>query len=364
MLVPLRDHKGNGPVVDESCTNITVRVPVGSKAVRVKVVVMSAACGAISEIVLDDGSAVAPSTGPANKSSTGSADKAAADRSALPDNLTKVENRYFDMLVSPIGGRIMSIQSKFLDAELTNVKGGSFTEADWSRSANKFFYRGKTFALESFKGEGFRGVEARGNAQGGGTDFLVIGKRYTIRDDSTALEVDYEFGNLPDAMSAQTYAMLLHTTLGINGRLCSYYFPTDDGIVEIERDKRPRELWLHHPARGWMAAVDDLGRGVALTMPFREVRCFFTWLAQDVVPTLEWRMIPVSIENGKSYKVPTEVITFKGLGKVSGAGGGLVGEISDGTVKVFNSTRGRVTAKAGVKNRRPKTASRLCAGPE
>ena len=345
--VPIAPYDGKGPVVDESCTNITVRVPVGSKAVRVKVVVVSAACGAISEIVLDDGSAVKPSSGSADKPSSSSSDKAAADRSALPDNLTKVENRYFDMLVSPIGGRVMSIQSKFLDAEQTKVKAGSFTEADWSRSGNKFFYRGKTFALESFKGDGFRGVEARGNAQGGGTDFLVIGKRYTIRDDSTALNVDYEFGNLPDAMSAQTYALLLHTTLGINGRLCSYYFPTDDGIVEIERDKRPRELWLHHPARGWMAAVDDLGRGVALTMPFREVRCFFTWLAQDVVPTLEWRMIPVSIENGKSYKVPTEVITFKGLGKVSGAGGGLVGEIADGTVKVFNSRRGRVTAKAG-----------------
>ena len=50
---------------------------------------------------------------------------------------------------------------------------------------------------------------------------------------------------------------------------------------------------------GWMAAVDDLGRGVAVTMPFKEVKSFYSWLASDVVPTLEWRMIPVSIDNGK-----------------------------------------------------------------
>jgi hypothetical protein len=148
-------------------------------------------------------------------------------------------------------------------------------------------------------------------------------------------------------MSPQTYALLIHSTLGIHGRLCSYYYPSDEGIVEIRRDKRPQERWIHRPVRGWMAAVDDLGRGVALTMPFREVKCFYSWFAQDVVPTLEWRMIPLEIENGKSYRVSTEVITFKGLSRVSGAGGGLVGEISSGTVKVFSARKGRVVAKAG-----------------
>ena len=357
--VPIPMYDGKPPVVDASCTNLTVRIPVGAKAVRVKVVVKSHAWGALSEIVLNDGKPVQdtaetarsaqPSPDkPAAKPSVATQSDIAADRAALPDNLTKVENPYFELLVSPLGGRVLSLQSKFLNAELTNVKenAGTFTEFDWSRNGNKFFYLAKPFTLKPFAGDGLCGLEARGNAQGGGTDFLSITKKYTLREDSTAFQVDYEFGNLPDAMSAQIYGLLLHTTLGINGRLCSYYYPTDEGIVEIQRDKRPQERWIHHPSRGWMAAVDDLGRGVALTMPFQDVRAFYSWFAQDAVPTLEWRMIPVSIENGKSYRVHTEVITFKGLGKVSGAGGGLVGEISGGTVKVFNSRRGRVTAKA------------------
>ncbi|MBR4171720.1 MAG: beta-galactosidase [Kiritimatiellae bacterium] len=353
--VPIPMYDGKSPVVDASCTNLAMRIPVGAKAVKVKVVVKSHACGALSEIVLDDGKPIptsaraVTSTPPVVKSVLATKSDIAADRAALPDNLTKVENRYYEMLVSPLGGRVLSLRSKFLDAELTNVKAnaGTFTESDWSRGGNKFFYLNKPFTLKPFEGNGICGLEAKGNAQGGGTDFLVIGKKYTLHDDSTALQVDYEFCNLADAMSTQIYGLLLHTTLGINGRLCSYYYPTDEGIVEIERDKRPQERWIHHPSRGWMAAVDDLGRGVALTMPFKDVRAFYSWLAQDAVPTLEWRMIPVSIENGKSYHVHSEVIAFKGLGKVSGAGGGLVGEISDGTVKVFNSRRGKVIARVG-----------------
>ena len=351
--VNISGYNGKPPVIDASCTNMTYRIPLGAKAVKVKVVVKTRAWGAISEIVLDDGKSASPkpaSPKPAAKpaaAKTGG-DALAAAMAALPDNLTAVENKYFKMLVTPLGGRALSLRSKFLDAELTCVKAdaGTFTEFDWSRRGNQWFYLKKAFNLKSFKGDGLCGVEARGNFQGGGTDFLVVDKKYTMSDDSTALKVDYEFGNLPDAMSAQIYGLLIHTTLGINGRLCSYYFPSEDGIVEIERDKRPQERWIHHPTRGWMAAVDDLGRGVAVTMPFKEVKSFYSWLAQDVVPTLEWRMIPVSIENGKSYSVSTEVITFKGLSKVSGAGGGLVGEIvGDGTVRVFNSRKGSVKCK-------------------
>ena len=56
--VPIPMYDGKPPVVDASCTNLTVRIPIGAKAVRVKVVVKSHAWGALSEIVLDDGKPV------------------------------------------------------------------------------------------------------------------------------------------------------------------------------------------------------------------------------------------------------------------------------------------------------------------
>ena len=341
--VPVEKYNGRGPTVDASCTNMTFRVPVNERAVRVRVTVKTGAHGAITELVLSDGQpeAAAPAAAPA------AAKKA---KETLPDNLTVLENKYFKLRVTPLGGRVLSLRAKFLDnVEMTDAraKAGTFTEFDWSKRVNNCFYMNKPFQLRTSAKGGARVLEATGNAQGGGTDFLAIHKRYTLRDDATAIGVDYVFENIDAAMSPMDYSMMIHSTLGVSGRLCSYYYPTEDGIVEIPRDKRPQERYIHHPTRGWMAAVDDLGRGVALTMPFREVKSFYSWYAQDDVPTLEWRMIPVTIENGKSYAVPCEMIAFKGLGRVSGAGGGLVGELADGRARVYNSRAGTVTAKAG-----------------
>ena len=156
--VPIEMCKGDSPTIDSSCTNMTFTIPVGEKAVKVKVVVKTRAWGAISEIVLDDGKMVpkpagrvVPDAPKAAKSGSGHAappaSKAvksstlAADMAALPGNLTTVESKYFKMLVTPLGGRALSLRSKFLDAELTNVKAdaGTFTECDWSRSANRWF---------------------------------------------------------------------------------------------------------------------------------------------------------------------------------------------------------------------------------
>ena len=263
-----------------------------------------------------------------------------------PDNTEILENGFFRLVVSPYGGRVTSFRAKFLDAELTNPKAGSFMEYDWMRR-NRFFYRDKPFVLTRSGAGGEKSLTAYcGCLAGSGTEFLTTHRTYTLSEDSTSLRVDYEFGNHPNAMSAQDYALLIHTTLGVSGSLCSYYFPSVDGIVEIERDKRPKDMLIAHPSRGWMAAVDDRGRGVAVTMPYRDVGTFFSWLASDDVPTLEWRMIPFTIDEGKSYSLPTEILVFKGLGRVSGAGGGLVGEIADGTVRVYNCRAGRVTAKA------------------
>ena len=55
MPVPIEKSGGDSPTVDASCTNMTFRIPLGEKAVRVQVVVKTQAWGAIAEIALDDG---------------------------------------------------------------------------------------------------------------------------------------------------------------------------------------------------------------------------------------------------------------------------------------------------------------------
>ena len=261
-----------------------------------------------------------------------------------------MENAQFRIAFVPTGGRAMSIYSKAIGQELTDPAGiGCFAEQCWDRPKSREFLMKKPYEMIYRTGDGgLIDVTAVGNAQGGDINFLKVERRMTSSDDSTALRVDYRFENMPDAMSLVNYALLVHASLGIRGRDVNCYYPLLEGIKKVPHHGRPNEYWLQGASRGWMANATDDGIGVAVTMPFRDVHAFYSWYTQ--LPTMEWRMIPIGLECGRHYDVSTEVIPFKGLKTVSGAGGGLVGEIADGVCRVVSSRAGNVVAQAdGVK---------------
>jgi len=336
---------GKGPLRDASCTNHVFSAKGLGKAIRVKVTVKSNAAAGINEIRLfgkRQVQSVSPDRSPAMSGN---------EMKNILAGFRRLENRYWRLAFNPVGGRIMSLYSKAIDRELTSPnREGTFTEEVWDRRRSRRFLIGQPFAMTYEKGDGDSMLAtATGNAQGGGIDFLKVIKRYSATGDSTALRVDYRFENIPEAMALQNYAPLLHATLGVYGRDVTCYYPTTEGVVAIAPGKRGNEYWGHRPARGWMAAVTDDGTGVAITMPFRDLKTFYSWFSQ--VPTLEWRMIPVGLEAGTGYDVSTEVIPFKGLKKVSGAGGGFVGSLGDGACTIISSRAGEVTAVAGEKSR-------------
>lgn len=328
--------KGQKELRDASCTNHVFSIANPGKAVRVKVTVFSDAAVNIPEIHFF---AKAAASEPVRKSASA---KAFAKKR---ENLKNMENANWRLEFFPLGGRATSVYSKAIDAELTDPTAhGSFVEEVWDRRKSHDFLIRQPYAMEYDSAPGGKIVAtAIGNAQGGGIDFLKVIKRYSASDDSTALKVDYRFENIPEAMALQNYGILIHTTLGVFGRDVTCYYPTTEGVLAIEPDKRGNDRWLHRPARGWMAAATEEGTGVAVTMPFRDVKTFYSWFSQ--VPTLEWRMIPISLEAGEGYNVSTEIIPFKGLRPVSGAGGGLVGSLVNGTCKVVSSRAGKIVAE-------------------
>ena len=139
--------------------------------------------------------------------------------------------------------------------------------------------------------------------------------------------MNYAFGNLPAAMSALPYGLLVHTSLGLLGEEFSHFYPTSSGILEIKSGKRPLQMSVDDPSDGWIAVADGKGRGIAVSIPYRDVRSFYSWFSKDKIPTLEWKLIPVSIPCGGEFNVPLEILPFNGLNAVSGAGNGFVGEI-------------------------------------
>ena len=334
-LVP--SPKGQKELRDASCTNHVFSIANPGKAVRVKVTVFSDAAVSIPEIHFF-GKAVASK--PVGKSES---TKAFAKKR---ENLKRMENANWRLEFFPLGGRATSVYSKAIDAELTDPTAhGSFAEEVWDRRKSHDFLIKQPYAMEyeTAPGGGIIAT-ATGNAQGGGIDFLKVVKRYSASDDSTALKVDYRFENIPEAMALQNYGILVHATLGVFGRAVTCYYPTTEGIRAVEPGKRGNDCWIHRPSRGWMAAATDDGTGVAVTMPFRDVKAFYSWFSQ--VPTLEWRMTPVGLEAGAGYDVSTEVIPFRGLKPVSGAGGGLVGSLADGLCKVVSSRAGKCVAES------------------
>ena len=322
---------------DASCTNHLFAVERLGRAVRVKVQVDSDAAAAIGEIRFFGRSVARPS--------------AAAPRAAAPAKAQSpfrtLENDVWRLSFNPLGGRVQSLYSKACAFELTNSSGaGSFVEEVWDRRGSHDFLIRKPFAMEYETGEGGRLVaRAVGNFQGGSIDFLKVEKSYQAANDSTALRVRYRFTNIPEAMALQNYAPLVHATLGVFGRDVVCYYPTTEGIVVVPPKGRANEFWGHHPSRGWMAAATDDGKGVAITMPFKDLKAFYSWFTQ--VPTMEWRMTSIGLECGASYDVETEVIPFTGLPIVSGAGGGVVGALANGRCRVVSSRAGTLTADDG-----------------
>ena len=253
------------------------------------------------------------------------------------------ENSHFKMVLDPLGGRIRSLYSKDAGVDLTvpTNAAGLFTESSWDR----WHSRGKLAnAVFDVRGEKVRGgidVSVTGQA-GGPAQFLRVGKRYVSVPESTALTVEYSFINAPDAMSLQAYSPDIHLSFALDGRVTTFFYATEDGICGRGQNVGS-SLTCTNAVRGWYAAVDvKEGVGAAITLPYETLHGFRSWLPG--VPSSEIQLLPVGIENGEAFKVNLEVIPFKGLSFVSGAGGGLVGSLGGGVCKVVNSRAGRVVA--------------------
>ncbi len=269
----------------------------------------------------------------------------------------EVENDVFRLHFNPMGGRLDSFFFKKIGSDLTNPETiGSGTENFWNVRESRFFLQDKPFVMTPHEGKDSFSVEMTGQHRGGGIDFLRVRKTYTLRNNETLLSIGYEFENMPDAMTNMNYAPLIHHCLGVLKEPGDYFYPAADGIWKIGTGKWPQELYVHRPARGWIAMSNASGNGIAAVMSFPELKCFYSWFSQMAVPTVEWRMTPFTLNAGETFRTKVELIAFTGIRHVAGAGGGFVGEIvskpnaepGDNVpleVKVYNARSGKVSVE-------------------
>lgn len=144
----------------------------------------------------------------------------------------------------------------------------------------------------------------------------------------SALYVKYDFKAMPEACSSIMIRPWFHNFAGIIGEN-NYYIPTTQGIREVYYNpkKPPKDEWLESPARGWTAVIGKDKTGMVFTPEYKYLYCFYNWFGANGA-TSEWRFMPITIKEGKSFSTSFIIQPFIGLNKVNGAGKGIVGSIS------------------------------------
>jgi len=137
--------------------------------------------------------------------------------------MLQLENKYLTIKLLPnAGGRIMALFFKPAKANLVDLENGALNDNVWNIPTSKFFLKNKSYKSVERKIDNSIKVEMKGNASGGGIDFLEIGKNITISDDNAAVIIDYSFRNMPQAMTALDYGFWFHNTIGVVGEHATY----------------------------------------------------------------------------------------------------------------------------------------------
>ena len=160
--------------------------------------------------------------------------------------------------------------------------------------------------------------------------YIIFNKTITLVPDSAAVRVDYDIQNDFRSTVPLTYGIWFHNCAA--GRKETgprfFFFPTEVGIQKIPIEIPKAQLWLRGPGRGWAAAVAaKTMTGLTAVMDNRYMRMHYTWLRGMVVPTFEWRFLPVKIESGQSFRTTQTYLAFTGLKKINGAGEAVAGSV-------------------------------------
>ena len=150
---------------------------------------------------------------------------------------------------------------------------------------------------------------------------------------SPVATVEWQLTNDSSSQTEFTYAPWFHHFTGVAGESNTYFFPTEAGVKEFllpargEPDPKSEE-WFFEPSRGWTAVVAGGGSGLALTMEYKYLNCFYHWAGKSsAISTHEWRFNKLLVPPGESIKTTYAATPFVGLTRVDGAIPGAVGQI-------------------------------------
>ena len=168
-----------------------------------------------------------------------------------------------------------------------------------------------------------------------GYGFIQVEKTFTLRRDSSALEVGYAWRNLPEAMGEAVVEPWFKLSLmpgGVSDQ--RLFLPTAHGVVGFGPtggDTYPKDV-----TSGWIAAGDGRGRTLAVEFDYAHFASSYLWLGGVDRLAAEWCFQPVAIPAGGTFATALDVFPAAGLGRPDGVENGIAAEFasSNGCVAV------------------------------
>ena len=241
-----------------------------------------------------------------------------------------LENGYVRLVVEPeSGGKIVSFQSKSAGAELVRPKLGILEDRFWQVPRLNSPWKGAYQAEFRVKSPE-RMVLALARTGEGEWKYNSIEKVLTLDAGSAVARVDIAYKVHENKMSAAVLSPWMVNGLAVAGEECRVIVPLNDGVSVLDYNPAAPPLhqqFLYNGARGWMAVVGQKSNcGMAVTLDESRLMAFYMWFGNNA-NTMEWLYNTVSVPHGQALESRHELIPFRGLPLVTGAGGGVAAQI-------------------------------------
>lgn len=165
-------------------------------------------------------------------------------------------------------------------------------------------------------------LELQSPGRVGFTRSTLLVKQITLADQEAVLRVEHTIHVGQELMQPQKIGLWFANRFGVAGQQNNYFLPLDDGIAQVDPAAGLGQEWYYHPARGWLAAAATSGGGLALTMEYPRLMCFYMSAGRQ--PTLEWALRSFDVPNGGSLRTAGLLVPFADLKRVDGSAGGIV----------------------------------------
>ena len=232
-----------------------------------------------------------------------------------------LENEHLALEVNITGGRIQRLLLKSPALELTSGE-GLLGDNFYNIPEAKFFLT----ALPYKVGRSANQLLLSANHRGGGIDFMELSKKIELPPGETSVHVHYTFHNLPASMAAVEYGFWSHNFMGVPGQEINCFFPCINGITLVPSKRAETQCYYKKPSRGWLGYAFSTGGGLAITMDYALLDQFYGWYGKEC--TQEFYFDKFKLAQDETHETKLELIAFHTLKKISGVGGGLVGDLS------------------------------------